>query len=151
LQTKNDRIFDKATGTLSGSTGIAYLLFVGRDNYASNIQRPMKAVFAHESNVNQTVARLTQAGKQFLISKGHYRKKGTPGRARDIYTANINPIIGTLKKFDITYDESELIFVLSALSESSDHFPKFLSNMFQPFLIRKFHWHQLLAFYFLLV
>ncbi len=146
MQTKNDRIFEKAASVLSGSTGIVYLLFVGRENYAAKIQSPMKeTLFAHESNVNQTVSKLTKAGKHFLICRGHFREKGSPGRARDIYTANLNPIIATLKRFNIQFNESELIFSLTALADTTDYFPKYLTNMFQTFLIRKLHWHQLLS------
>jgi hypothetical protein len=150
LQTKNDRIFEKASSTLSGANGIVYLLFVGRENYAAKIQGLMTdALFAHESNVNQTVSKLTKAGKRFLVFKNKYREKGNPGRARDIYTANLNPIIATLTQFNIRFNESELTSVLTDLAETADYFPKYLTNMFQKFLIRKLHWHQLLSLFFL--
>ena len=65
---KDSKIFKKSNSLLSGANGIVYLLFVGRNNYAANIQSPMKeTLFAHESNVNQTVSKLTKAGKYFLF------------------------------------------------------------------------------------
>ena len=150
MKTQNDsKIFKKSNSLLSGANGIVYLLFVGRNNYAANIQDLMTdTLFADKSNVNQIMVKLTESGKDFLISKGPYRKKGARGRARDIYTANINPITGTLKRFNINFDESELTFALNQLCETSDFFPKYLTNTFQTFLIRKMPWHALLSIYF---
>jgi cell fate (sporulation/competence/biofilm development) regulator YmcA (YheA/YmcA/DUF963 family) len=150
LQTQKDsKIFKKSNSLLDGTNGIAYLLFVGRNNYAANIQDLMTdTLFADKSNVNQIIHKLTASGKDFLISKGTYRKKGVRGRARSIYTANNKPITGTLKRFNISFEETELSFALNQLGETSDFFPKYLTNTFQTFLIRKMPWHTLLSIYF---
>jgi hypothetical protein len=146
---KDSKIFKNSNNLLSGANGIVYLLFVGRNNYAANIQDLMTdKLFADKSNINQITHKLLESGNDFLISKGYFRKKGDRGRARHIYTANTNPIIGTLKKFNITFNEDELKFAFNQLSETADFFPKYLTNTFQTFLIRKMPWHGLLSIYF---
>ena len=143
-------IFETSDSPLDGTTGIIYILFVGRDNYANNIQSLMTDVlFADRSNVNQVMHRLVQKGNQFFISKGAHRLKGQPGRARDVYTANLEPIMGTLKRFSVKFDEGKLTDALGDLSKVSDFFPKFLTNMYQIHIIRRFQWHQILSMYFL--
>jgi hypothetical protein len=147
LQARNDRIFEKASSMLSGANGIVYLLFVGRENYAANIQGLMTgALFADKSNVNQVMAKLT-VGKTFLVYKGKFREKGARGRARQIYSANLSPITATLNKLEIGFDEQELSKTLVVLSDISNYFPKYLTNIFETFLIRRLTWHQILASY----
>jgi predicted transcriptional regulator len=142
------KIFEISNNMLSGANGIVYLLFVGRQNYAANIQEPMtETLFADKSNVNQIIAKLLKEGSDFLISKGSYRKKGKRGRARNLYTANIDPITVTLKAFNIKFNDHELQFALDSLAETSDFFPKFLTNMYQTFIIRKLPWHGILSIY----
>ena len=70
MKTQNDsKIFKKSNSLLSGANGIVYLLFVGRNNYAANIQDLMTdTLFADKSNVNQIMVKLTESGKDFLIS-----------------------------------------------------------------------------------
>lgn len=149
MQAKKNSIFENSNNLLDGTTGIVYLLYVGRENYAAKIQDLMTdALFADKSNVNQVMCRLTQKGNNFLISKGSYRKEGSRGRARDIYTANLDPLIATLNQFNIKFDERMLTDALTVLSEASDFFPKFLTNTYQTFIIRKLPWHILLATYF---
>lgn len=143
-------IFETSDNPLDGTTGIVYILFVGRDNYAQNIQSLMTDVlFADRSNVNQVMHRLIQKGNRFFISKGTQRIKGHPGRARDVYTANLEPMMGTLKRLNVKFDEGELAGALGDLSKVSDFFPKFLTNMYQTHIIRRFQWHQILSMYFL--
>ena len=149
MKTENDSIFEKSNNILGGANGLVYLLFVSRNNYAANIQDLMTdTLFSDKSNVNQIMSKLIESGKDFLVSKGTYRKKGARGRARHIYSANMDPITGTLKHFNINFDYSELTFTLNQLGETSDFFPKFLTNTFQTFLIRKMPWHALLSIYF---
>jgi hypothetical protein len=126
------------------------LFYVGRENYAQNIQNLMTdGLYANRSNVNQTMDKLTGFGKRFLISKGLRHKKGSRGRARELFTANLNPITSTLKELNVEYDESKLVETLTALSDTSDFFPKFLTNMYQIHLIRRWAWYQTLSIYFL--
>ena len=148
MEAENDsKIFEKSNNILSGANGIVYLLFVGRQNYAANIQGPMTdTLFADKSNINQVIAKLKE-GSCFLMSKGSYRKKGGRGRARDLYTANIEPILITLKAFNIEFNDHELLFALESLAEISDFFPKFLTNTYQTFVIRKLPWHGILSIY----
>jgi hypothetical protein len=150
LRTSKDiKIFKKSNSLLSGANGIVYLLFVGRNNYAQNIQDLMTdKLVSDKSNINQIVHKLLESGKDFLITKGSYRNKGARGRARDIYTANTKPITATLQQFNIPFNEPELLFILRELSETADFFPKFLTNIFQTFVIRNLTWHQVLSMYF---
>ena len=104
-------------------------------------------LFADKSNVNQVIAKLLKEGNDFLISKGSYRKKGDRGRARNLYTANIDPVCVTLNAFKIEFNDKELQFALESLAETSDFFPKFLTNTYQTFLIRKLPWHVILSTY----
>jgi hypothetical protein len=149
LQTKKNSLLGKSS-PLDGTPGIVYLLYVGRENYAQNIQNVMTdGLYANRSNVNQTMDKLTGFGKRFLISKGLYRKKGSRGRARELFVANLNPITSTLKELKVEYDESKLVEILTALSDTSDFFPKFLTNMYQIHHIRRWAWYQTLSVYFL--
>jgi hypothetical protein len=149
LQTKKNSIISK-TNPLDGTQGIVYLLYVGRENYAQNIQGVMTdGFYANRSNVNQTMEKLTGSSKRFLIPKGSRRKKGARGRARDIFTANLTPIMATLKQLNVEYNESKLLDTLTALSDTSAFFPKFLTNMYQIHIIRRWAWYQTLSMYFL--
>jgi hypothetical protein len=149
LQTKKSSIVGKSN-PLDGTPGIVYLLYVGRENYAQNIQNVMTdGLYANRSNVNQTMDKLTAFGKRFLISKGLHHKKGSRGRARELFTANLNPITSTLKELNVEYDDSKLVEILTALSDTSDFFPKFLTNMYQIHIIRRWAWYQTLSMYFL--
>jgi hypothetical protein len=149
LQTKKSSIVGKSN-PLDGTPGIVYLLYVGRENYAQNIQNVMTdGLYANRSNVNQTMDKLAGFGKRFLISKGLRRKKGSRGRARSLFTANLNPITSTLKELNVEYDDSKLVEILTALSDTSDFFPKFLTNMYQIHIIRRWAWYQTLSMYFL--
>ena len=149
MQAKKNSLIDQSYSLLDGTTGLVYLLFVGRDNYAQNMQKIMTdALFADKSNVNQVMHRLTQGGNRFLISKRLYREEGSRGRARHIYSANTNPIIITLKSLGVKFEESMLKDTLNLMSEASDFFPKFLTNIYQIKVIRKFVWHHILSMYF---
>jgi hypothetical protein len=150
LQTKKSSIIAKSH-ILDGTTGIVYLLYVGRENYAQNIQGIMTdSLYANRSNVNQTMDKLTGgSGKRFLVSKGLHHKKGSRGRARELFIANLNPINSTLKEMGVECDENKLVEIMTALSGTSDFFPKFLTNMYQIHLIRRWAWYQTLSMYFL--
>lgn len=149
MKVENDRIiFEKSNRMLGGSNGIVYLLFIGRDTYAAKVQCLMKnTLFTHESNVNQVIGKLVKEGSDFLVSKGPYRKKGARGRKRDIYTANLDPILVTLKAFNIEFNQKELQDTLTSLAETSDFFPKFLTNIFQTSMVRRLPWHAILSSY----
>jgi hypothetical protein len=150
LTPNENSIFESLGNSLDGTTGIVYLLYVGRDNYAQNIEGLMTdALFADRSNVTQVMTRLKRRGKLFLISKGPRRKEGQRGKAPEIYTSNIEPIIVTLKRLDVKFDEKELTDSLRELSAASDFFPKFLTNMYLTHVIRNFHWYQTLSMYLL--
>lgn len=147
---KENSIFENSDSLLDGASGIVYLLFVKRDNYAQNIQGLMtKVLFADRSNVNQAMHRLIKEGNRFFVSKGSMRIERKPGRAREIYTANLEPITNTLRRLNVKYDKNQLFFALDRLSIVSDFFPKFLTNMYQKHIIRRFQWYQTLSYYFL--
>jgi hypothetical protein len=150
LEAENDSIiFEKSSNILGGSNGIIYLLFLGRDNYARQAQGPMKGtLFTDNSNVNQVIGKLLKETPDFLISKGKCREEGKRGRERNLYTANINPIIVTLKAYNIKFDQQEIELALKELAETGDFFPQFLINMFKDFIIRRLPWQGILSQYF---
>lgn len=112
---------------LRGSTGIVYIMFLGRVTYAAEIsQYLVPTLYRKSPSVNQAVQRLLSHGSDFLVSKGRHREEGTPGPEAEMYTANHDPLFGILKKYDIRFDRDQLTYTISNLYEASAGFPKLL-------------------------
>lgn len=146
---KNRKLFQKLDKILSGSDGIIYLMFLGRDTYAARIQGSLVGtIYKNNSNVNQAVNRLLKHGSKFLIFQRKHRGEKTPGRKAEIYTASFAPIFETLQAFDIDFDEKELQHALESLSVANNYFPEYLLNMFETSIVRKSPWRITLANFF---
>ena len=146
---ENKKLFQRLNKILSGSDGIVYLMFLGRDTYAAKIKDLLLGtIFRHDSNVNQVVNRLLKHGSEFLVFKRKYRKEKTPGRAAKIYTASFHPIFLTLEAFNVNFDKKELRFLIESLSASNDAFPEYLTNMYEKSMVLNWPWHITLAHYF---
>jgi len=150
LKVKTDRDeFQKINGILSGSDGLVFLAFLGRETYATHIQGSLvPSIYKNVPSVNQTVTRLLKHGSEFLIFKREERGKGKGGKERKIYTANFRPIFLTLQAHNINFDEKELRHTIDSLSAANDSFPRFLLNLFHRSILVKSSWHLILSNYF---
>jgi len=145
----NRNEFPSVNGILSGSDGLVYLAFLGRETYATHIQGSfVPSIYKNAPSVNQTVKRLLKYDSEFLIFKKEERGEGKGGKARKIYTANFDPIFLTLQAHDVKFDERELRDTIGSLSLANDYFPRFLLNLFDCSLVMKSSWHLTLSNYF---
>ena len=145
----NKKLFHKLNRALTGSDGIVYLMFLGRDTYAAKIQGFLVGtIYKHNSNVNQSVNRLLKYGSEFLVFRRTHREKRTPGRAAEIYTASFDPIFLTLGAFGMDVDKDEMQLVVKLLSPTNDYFPQYLRNILQRSIMRNMSWVNILASYF---
>ena len=139
----------RINGILSGSRGLVYLTFLGRETYATHIQRSLvPSIYKNAPSVNQTIRRLLAHESEFLIFKRKERGKGKGGKERKIYTANFGPIPLTLQAYNVDFDEEGLHDAIKSLSEVNDAFPRFLLNLFDCSIVVKSSWHLTLSNYF---
>jgi len=141
--------FKTINRNLSGSDGLIFIAFLGRETYATHIQNTLApSIFKNPQNVNQAVKRLRRHGSKFLVFKRKERGKGKGGKERKIYVANFNPILYSLRANNIGFDYNDLQLVFRTLSIANDFFPQFLLNMFDRSTILKSPWSSTLSIYF---
>jgi hypothetical protein len=140
--------------TLSGTDGIVYLMFCGRETYVANTEKPLMeaGLFENPANINQTFKRLERDTEDFIkFVRREEKKPGVPA----IYTANLHPIFVTLNNLGVQYDEEELTKSIEALSPLNDYFlEKYVSiarlrEHNGRIRYRKLDWHNILCYYFL--
>lgn len=140
--------------TLSGTDGIVYLMFCGRETYVANTEKPLMeaGLFENPANINQTFKRLERDTEDFIkFVRREEKKPGVPA----IYTANLHPIFVTLNNLGVQYDEEEFTKSIEALSPLNDYFlEKYVSiaklrENNGRIRYRKLDWHNILCYYFL--
>jgi len=141
--------FKTINRNLSGSDGLIFIAFLGRETYATHVQNSIVPfIFKNPQNVNQAVKRLLRHGSKFLTFKRKEREKGKGGKERMIYTANFNPIFCSLRTHNIDFDKNDLQLIFRTLSIANDFFPQFLLNIFDRSTVLKSSWHSTLSSYF---
>ena len=148
---QSDLKYADVVQTLDGSTGITYLMFLGRETYPHKIQESLVSagIFKNKENVNQAIYRLLKYDDQYLQ---FIRKVKTAGMPK-IYTADFNPIFVTLEKLKQKFDVQKVKSTITLLSGLNDHFPSFIigtSSLGDKRLVspNKLRWNYLLAQYF---
>lgn len=145
---------------LAGSTGVIYLMFLGRETYIADIQEPLlppkklqsrrQGFFKNKENVNQAFERLREKGEFYLKFMKEEKKPGKP----KFYTANMGPVFATLNGARVKSHEAMFESLLKSLSVLNDEFSSYLINAStlggqMSFSSKSLTWPRTLGFYFM--
>ena len=104
MKTQNELL--RIKNALSGTQGLIYIMFLGRQTYVTNFQDEIvkAGIFKTKENVPQAFARLRNEENPACEYLKFIKELDQPGKPK-ILTANLEPVWTTLSRLKIEYNQ----------------------------------------------